>query len=322
MDDFVATLWRAFEVETHEHLEEIERILLVAEASSVDADRIAQLFRSWHSLKGLSCAMDLLGMEAVAHAAENILGLVRDGSAVLDGSLVAALLPAVDALRAGRQLAMTERRDQAPDEAVMVRLEDSFSRISGGRMLPAVRPAMSLVVDEVESACENESMAPVHDDPEMLRYFVELLREVLPVFTRIVTADFSMPEVQVATIDSIDRMERAADTMGFIALVDYARSLREIVEKSGVRLLFPDARKEVLRLLGLIGEALRQIDPAGNVSASGGGDLVTPDLRRVLGLAFEDELRETYCNIVQALSLFTSATEGLDATHDSDEMLA
>ena len=48
MSDLAETLWQEFAVETEEHFEIIEPLLVAAETQEVTAPDIAQLFRSFH----------------------------------------------------------------------------------------------------------------------------------------------------------------------------------------------------------------------------------------------------------------------------------
>jgi chemotaxis protein histidine kinase CheA len=57
MDSFADTLWNEFAVETDEHLQAVEPILVQSDAEAIGAAEIAQLFRSFHSIKGLARAM-------------------------------------------------------------------------------------------------------------------------------------------------------------------------------------------------------------------------------------------------------------------------
>ena len=65
MSDTIETLWAQFVIESEEHLELIEPLLLEAEEKTLIRDEVDQLFRSFHSIKGLAKAMDLLGMESM-----------------------------------------------------------------------------------------------------------------------------------------------------------------------------------------------------------------------------------------------------------------
>ena len=63
-DDFIDSIWAQFAVETEEHLEAMEQMLVAAESGNIGPEEVARLFRSFHSVKGLSKALDMIGMEA------------------------------------------------------------------------------------------------------------------------------------------------------------------------------------------------------------------------------------------------------------------
>ena len=67
-DDFLETIWAQYAVETEEHIESIESLLVKADAGELSADEVSGLFRAFHSLKGLS--RERIGMEML-----NLLGL-------------------------------------------------------------------------------------------------------------------------------------------------------------------------------------------------------------------------------------------------------
>ena len=66
-DDFLETIWAQYAVETEEHMESIESLLVKADAQALNAEEISSLFRAFHSLKGLSRVMELTALESVAH---------------------------------------------------------------------------------------------------------------------------------------------------------------------------------------------------------------------------------------------------------------
>src|SRR5712671_3085067 len=88
MNDFVQTLWQEFAAESDEHLAVLEPLLVRLGSAEGEAGDVARLFRGFHSLKGLARAMALYGMEAVAHRAENLLGLVRDRGGARGGPML------------------------------------------------------------------------------------------------------------------------------------------------------------------------------------------------------------------------------------------
>lgn len=118
MNDLIDKLWPAFEAEVSEQLDQLEQVLA---RGNLDVD-IHFLFRQFHTIKSSSAMMDFGGMEAVAHAAEDLLDLVRKGQRPFDDELLEVLLRAVDALRRQMSSAMQERRPPAPEEALVADL--------------------------------------------------------------------------------------------------------------------------------------------------------------------------------------------------------
>jgi chemotaxis protein histidine kinase CheA len=115
MSDLIDKLWPAFEAEVSEQLEQLEQMLA---RGSADAD-IHFLFRQFHTIKSSSAMMDFAGMEAIAHAAEDLLDLVRRGEMLLQPGLIDVLLRAVDTLRRQMAEALSERRPPAPEPALV-----------------------------------------------------------------------------------------------------------------------------------------------------------------------------------------------------------
>jgi len=131
-DDFIETIWAQYAIETEEHIEGIEALLVRADGGDLSAEEISSLFRAFHSLKGLSRVMELGALEAVAHRAEDLLGLVREGVTVLDKPNVDVLLRSLDAIKGLRDIALAERSDGQKPEALCKELEEAFRKANGG----------------------------------------------------------------------------------------------------------------------------------------------------------------------------------------------
>ncbi len=84
-----------FIAESRENHENIVKNLLVLESEASD-EAIAEIFRSAHSLKGMSASMDFKGMERLCHAMEDIFQEIRNGNMVVTHSLMDTLLCASD----------------------------------------------------------------------------------------------------------------------------------------------------------------------------------------------------------------------------------
>ncbi|MEY4447137.1 MAG: Chemotaxis protein CheA, partial [Pseudomonadota bacterium] len=131
-DDFIETIWAQYAVETEEHIEGIEALLVRADGGELSPEEISSLFRAFHSLKGLSRVMELGALEAVAHRAEDLLGLVREGVTGLDKGNVDLLLRSLDAIKGLRDIAVAERSDGQKPDALCKELEEAFRKANGG----------------------------------------------------------------------------------------------------------------------------------------------------------------------------------------------
>ncbi|HYF85527.1 chemotaxis protein CheA [Azospirillum sp.] len=210
--ELIETLWRQFSVEAGEHFDLLEKLLSATPGNMTDAERIAALFRSFHSLKGAARAMDLFAMEAVAHRAETILGRVRTGALPLTEEVAAPLLDALDALRGLAEVGMRDRRDgQAPAE-LLARLD------ALGGETPAVKPGL---------ASPPPPPARLHENERMLGLFVGLLHDGMATLTRALDLD-SLDEEGIRTVDdTADRLELACERLNFLPFADTLRRFRE-----------------------------------------------------------------------------------------------
>lgn len=94
MDD----LLREFVVETAEHLAEAEVQLVQFERAPDNSQLVASIFRFVHTIKGTSGFLGLSELQSVAHAAETLLGRMRDGEPPR-AEAVTLILQAIDRIR-------------------------------------------------------------------------------------------------------------------------------------------------------------------------------------------------------------------------------
>ena len=92
-------LTREFLIESQEGLDRMERCLTDLEGHPDDAALIADVFRSVHTIKGTTGFLGFKRLEKLAHAGENLLGLLRDGKLAANAPVITGLLRLLDALR-------------------------------------------------------------------------------------------------------------------------------------------------------------------------------------------------------------------------------
>jgi len=241
MSDYIETLWAQFVIETEEHLELIEPVLVEAEFNAPTREDVDQLFRSFHSIKGLSKAMDLLGMEALSHRAEDILGLVRDELICVDPELADLLLSAIDALKQHLRIAESKREDHSPSGELIKRLEQIFIQGNGAQE-QAVPENKIEACDELEDneaqvldvktvdQLETQASSSFHCDPDMLIFFAELLQANMPRFTYFLAPEFDADSAQATELLSeLETLIHASGTMEMTQLAEQFTTLVKTV---------------------------------------------------------------------------------------------
>ncbi len=113
-----------FVTEAEENIANLENGLLKLEREG-DAALVAELFRYAHTLKGSAGAAGLTEMSQLAHAMENLLDEVRNGTRKVTSDLVDTLLECVDMLRA-MVLAIQENGKQ-PDPSMLIKKLSNLS---------------------------------------------------------------------------------------------------------------------------------------------------------------------------------------------------
>lgn len=87
-----------FMEESKEHLQAINATLLQLEDQPDDLTLVQQVFRSAHTLKGMSASMGFEDLASLTHEMENVLDMVRNGQLRIDGNMMDVIFESVDAL--------------------------------------------------------------------------------------------------------------------------------------------------------------------------------------------------------------------------------
>ncbi len=88
-----------FIAESGEHIESAEAGLLELESKPEDKDIINQIFRGFHTIKGMAGFLNLTDIGSLAHSAENLLGLAREGKLILGGDNTDVIFESIDTMK-------------------------------------------------------------------------------------------------------------------------------------------------------------------------------------------------------------------------------
>ncbi len=88
-----------FLVESYENLDQYDSGLVELEKNPSSKETVSSIFRTLHTIKGTCGFLGLSRLEAIAHAGENLLSLVREGTLPFTRPIATALLATGDAVR-------------------------------------------------------------------------------------------------------------------------------------------------------------------------------------------------------------------------------
>jgi two-component system chemotaxis sensor kinase CheA len=134
MDDLLSE----FLTETTESLSFLDLELVKLEQNPNDPALLGNIFRLVHTIKGTCGFLGLPRLESVAHAAENVLGKIRDNELVVTPEAISLILASLDCVKMiMAQLEATEAEPAGDDSALIARL----NRLANGEDASAAEAA-------------------------------------------------------------------------------------------------------------------------------------------------------------------------------------
>lgn len=162
-----------FVAEAREGIEALDSKLVRFEQTPDDPALLGEIFRLIHSMKGASGFLGLTRLQTVAHAAEDVLGLFRDGALAVDAASVTAILDAIDVVRAVIEgLAETGAEPAGDDAALVARLQVIMT--GGPPLAQDGRPLLERLGGEatLDAACEI-ALARLRETPATAALFAD-----------------------------------------------------------------------------------------------------------------------------------------------------
>lgn len=158
MDDIIAE----FIAECRENLVRLDEDLLQLEQHPDRPELQSAIFRTLHTIKGSCGLLGLVQLEAVTHAAENLLSKVTLGQVAVSEPVVTALLGTVDAVRA---ILGHLEADGTEGEGDYGSLKAQLQALQNGEPVPEVAPAAEPDEPPAEASGEAPGEAPGEEEP-------------------------------------------------------------------------------------------------------------------------------------------------------------
>ena len=331
-DDFIETIWAQYSVETEEHIEGIESLLVRADGGELSGEEISSLFRAFHSLKGLSRVMELGALEAVAHRAEDLLGLVREGVTGLDKPTVDLLLRALDAIKGLRDIAVAERSDGQKPTALCEELEQAFRKANGGGAAdtpppaaeaPAAAPVPVSSAQSAPKAPAKKAPAPEakklvkisasgtdEDAPDDQSIFLRLLTNGLPILEQLALSIAANDDLKhiFSVANDIRRplvwMMRASNKLGYLGITRRIQDISEALPQD----------ESITRAQGetVVDTIVAFLSDLRTLGETTGSDLGGESLAQVLSRTLRESLEHLLGSLAENVQLLESSLAQVD----------
>jgi two-component system, chemotaxis family, sensor kinase CheA len=182
-----ADMIEPFLEEAAERIEALAQKLLRLESAPGDVELVREIFRDLHTIKGSSAFVGLRRMNRLAHAAEDLVGQLRDGARGADRAVVDALLGALDALRAILHAAAAV--DPTAGTRIDVPIDEALARLRAPGSTPAAPPAPSGInVQSAAGGASGGASGPAGEARHTLRVDFDKLDTLLNLVGELVLA--------------------------------------------------------------------------------------------------------------------------------------
>lgn len=180
MDDLLAD----FLTETNEGLASLDAALLQLERNPGNGAVLSEIFRTVHTIKGTCGFLGLPRLEGVAHAAENVLGLWRDGTLPVTPGGITLILSAADRFKqivAGLEATGSEPAgDDGP-------LKAALDAAASGEVPPTEAPPVAEAAAPLPVAeTQAETGAAGGNAPQTIRVAVDVLEDLMVLVSELV----------------------------------------------------------------------------------------------------------------------------------------
>lgn len=128
--------------ESREHLQSLNECLLELEHNPEDTSILNEIFRSAHTIKGMSATMGFTKIAELTHEMENVLDLLRKEQLKADEDIVDTIFKCVDALE---QMIENVANGGQEDSVDVVALVNKLSAIASGDPIAVPKPAVKAV---------------------------------------------------------------------------------------------------------------------------------------------------------------------------------
>ncbi|MEQ9070148.1 MAG: Hpt domain-containing protein, partial [Gimesia chilikensis] len=168
MDDIL----QEFLAESWENLGQLDSEIVELEKDPQNAELIASIFRTIHTIKGTCGFLGLTNLGAVAHSAENVLGKMRERMMEVSPGAISLVLEAVDSIKELLQGLEATGEEPKTDQSTLTGMLDDLANLATAPVAePAATPETVATTEPAEisapavAATSPAESAPVESEP-------------------------------------------------------------------------------------------------------------------------------------------------------------
>ena len=272
LDDIV----KEFLIESHENLDRLDQDFVKLEHAPADRETLAAIFRVMHTLKSSSAFLGFQRLETLAHAAEHLLGRLREGQLTLNEAITDTLLAAVDRVRARLRGLEDTGAEGAGDDPEII---SALHLLADGKSLPKPAPPPPAAPATGATAPSAAPPVPAVQLDELTREFLLESGENLDALDRSFVQLEKNPgdrETLAAIFRTIHTVKGTSGFFGFNRLEKLTHAAENLLGKlrSGDLALTPDMTAALLDTVDAIRAVLRHIETTGKESTQDHPDLI------------------------------------------------
>ena len=222
--------------ETEEHLQEISQDLLQLEKKPDDPVIINNLFRHFHSVKGMAASMGYENLAAFSHQVENILDALRNKRLTANRTIIDAILSGSDTIRAFIKLIAENKPLNLDTTQLVSQITSILTKEEEKSALPFSPPPTVQTATDTGAAVPQKLSLPtiIKVDSKIFDNFMSVVGELFTSGSRLKElASKSYPvEFQDAVHQlgkTIEDLNRSVITARMIPFEDLTRNLPRIV---------------------------------------------------------------------------------------------
>ena len=285
-------LVQAFLEESRENLDQLDLDLVALETDPTDGDLLARVFRAVHTIKGTCGFLGFTRLEALAHAGEDLLGALRNGTVILDPHITTTLLRLVDDLREMLdQIEATGAEGDLDSAATIAALAEHLASDEGASTEPGAGAEQHGATTIAAETTVRVHVAVLDQLMDLVGELVQARNEIGEIARRDDDGPLTLPyrQLRVAMGDLQERVMRARLQPVGAVTGKFRRVVRDLALDLGkqVRLRLEGEDVGVDRA---VNEALA--DPLVHLVRNAiDHGIETPEERRALGKAAEGQIR-------------------------------